>query len=86
MQNLSVIEVLKSDFQHKKEIYDHDKLVINWQNLARVRLQLKFAFIRRSIIYFQYLRCLLFRSLHLQLLERRMNQLKNDVTLKKTKK
>jgi len=27
-----------------------DKLVINWRNFARVRLQLKFAFIMRPLI------------------------------------
>jgi len=41
------LEVLKSDFQHKKEMYKSDKLAINSQNFARVRLQLKFTFIMR---------------------------------------
>jgi len=41
------LEVPKFDFQRKKEKYDTDKLVNNWQNFARVRLQLKFAFIIR---------------------------------------
>jgi len=39
------LQVLKSDFQRKKEDTNTDKLAINWQNFARVRLQLKFAFL-----------------------------------------
>jgi len=46
-------EILKSDFQHKNEKYEHrsesDKFSINWQNFSRVRLQLKFAFIQPFI-------------------------------------
>jgi len=45
------LEVLKSDFQPKKDM-NTDKLAINWQNFARVRLQLKFAFIIRPIVKF----------------------------------
>jgi len=41
------LEVHKSDFQRIKENMNTDKLAINWQNFARVRLQLKFAFIIR---------------------------------------
>jgi len=41
-------EVLKSNFQCKKEGY---KLASNWQNFARVRLQLKFAYIIRPVKY-----------------------------------
>jgi len=36
-------EVFKSDFQRKKKDMNTDKLAINWQNFARVRLQLMFA-------------------------------------------
>jgi len=32
-----------------------DKFAINWQNFARVRLQLKFAFILRSLIFINLL-------------------------------
>jgi len=41
------LDVLKSDLQQKKKVKNTstDKLAINWQNCARVRLQLKFAFI-----------------------------------------
>jgi len=31
-------------FKAKKKEMNTDKLVINWQNFARVRLQVKFAF------------------------------------------
>jgi len=49
------LEVLKSDFQHKKEEMNTDKLAINWQNFARVRLQLEFAFIiRPSVLSYVY--------------------------------
>jgi len=41
------LEVLKYDYQRKKKGINIDKVVINWQNFARVRLQLKFAFIIR---------------------------------------
>jgi len=40
------LEVLTSDFQRKK-VTNTDKLVISRQNFARVRLQLKCAFIIR---------------------------------------
>jgi len=30
----SNLEVLKSDFQRKKQRYEHRKLAINWQNFA----------------------------------------------------
>jgi len=42
------LEVLKFDFQRKKDM-NTDKLAINWQNFARVRLQLKFASIIRPL-------------------------------------
>jgi len=38
------LENLKSDFYRKKKDMNMDKLTINWQNFAQVRLQLKFAF------------------------------------------
>jgi len=44
------LEILKSDFQCKKERINTDKLAINWKNFARVRLQLKFTFIIRPLI------------------------------------
>jgi len=44
------LEVLKFDFQRKKEKYNTDKLTINWQNFALVRLQLKIAFIIRPTL------------------------------------
>jgi len=39
------LEVLKSDFQRKNKDMNTNKLTINWKNFARVRLQLKVAFI-----------------------------------------
>jgi len=39
------LEVLNSDFKRKKKDLNTDKLAINWQNFARVQLELKFAFI-----------------------------------------
>jgi len=45
------LEVVKSDFQPKNKDMDTDKLAINWQNFARVRLQLKFAFIMRLVVF-----------------------------------
>jgi len=41
------LEVLKSDFQHKKKGMITDEPAVYQQNFARVRLQLKFAFIIR---------------------------------------
>jgi len=55
------LEVLKSDFQRKKDT-NTDKLAINWQNFVQVRLQLKFAFIIRPYdIYVDYLHCILIK-------------------------
>jgi len=42
------LEVLTLHFQHKKKNMNADKLAINGQNFAQVRLQLKFAFIIQS--------------------------------------
>jgi len=40
------LKVRKFDFQCKKnKDMNTDKLIFNWQNFARVRLQIKFAFI-----------------------------------------
>jgi len=36
---------LKLTFSTKKKDFNTNKFAINWQNLARVQLQLKFAFI-----------------------------------------
>jgi len=44
------LKILKSEFQHEKDSIQIDKLAINWQNFARIRLQLKFAFIMRHIL------------------------------------
>jgi len=38
---------LSLTFSAKKKDANTDKLTINWQNFARVRLQLKFAFVIR---------------------------------------
>jgi len=47
------LEVFKSDFQRKKKDMNTVKLVIhNWQNFARVRLQLTFTVIIQTY-YFQ---------------------------------
>jgi len=43
------LEVLKSDFSEIKKDMNLNKLAINWQNFARIRLQLKFAFIIRPL-------------------------------------
>jgi len=48
------LEALKSDFQHKKKDMNTEKLAINRQNFAWVRLQLKFAFIIRPFIMDRY--------------------------------
>jgi len=50
------LEILKFDIQHKKDIKT-DKLAIKWQNFARVRLQLKFAFIIRPLDLISALKC-----------------------------
>jgi len=49
------LEALKSDLKRKKKDMNTNKLAINWQNIARVRLQLKFAFIIRAKVSFQVL-------------------------------
>jgi len=41
---------LSLTFSTKKKYMNTDKLAINWQNFARVRLQLKFVFIIRSLV------------------------------------
>jgi len=47
------LELLKPDFQSKKKDLNTDKLAINWQNFAPVRIQLKFAFIIRPLVFFR---------------------------------
>jgi len=44
------LEVLSLIFGAKKKYMNTDKLAINWQSFAQVRLQLKFTFIIRPIV------------------------------------
>jgi len=47
------LEVLKFDFQPKKERYmNTGKLAIKWQNFAQIRLQLKFTFKLQASVSF----------------------------------
>jgi len=65
------LEVLSLTFCAKKKVMNADKLAINWQNIAQVWLQLKFAFIiqprvfsYRYCTHFYFIKEVFFRAEH----------------------